>query len=85
MRSTMLAICMLFFFGGATHITAAQMGAGLYTYPLFVTLLASPLLGEKIGPFRLSALGLGVIGSTILLNPFADKFTFFQIKNICLF
>ena len=43
LRSTMLAICMFFFFGGASHITAAQMGAGLYTYPLFVTLLAGPL------------------------------------------
>lgn len=82
LRSVMLAICMLFFFGGASHITTAQMGAGLYTYPLFVTLLASPLLGEKIGPFRLSALALGVIGSTILLNPFNEKFSFFQIMPI---
>jgi len=82
LRSTMLAICMFFFFGGASHITAAQMGAGLYTYPLFVTLLAGPLLGERIGPFRLSALALGAIGSTILLNPFSDKFSFFQIMPI---
>ena len=82
LRSIMLAICMFFFFGGASHITAAQMGAGLYTYPLFVTLLAGPLLGEKIGPFRLSALALGAIGSTILLNPFSDKFSFFQIMPI---
>ena len=82
LRSTMLAICMFFFFGGASHITAAQMGAGLYTYPLFVTLLAGPLLGEKIGPFRLSALALGAIGSIALLNPFSDKFSFFQIMPI---
>ena len=82
LRSTMLAICMFFFFGGASHITAAQMGAGLYTYPLFVTLLAGPLLGEKIGHFRLSALALGAIGSTVLLNPFSDKFSFFQIMPI---
>ena len=82
LRSTMLAICMLFFFGGASHITVAQMGAGLYTYPLFVTLLATPLLGEKIDPFRLSALALGTIGSTLLLNPFDDKFSFFQVMPI---
>ena len=81
-RSIMLAICMVFFFGGASQITAAQMGAGLYTYPLFVTLLASPLLKEKIGRFRLSALALGALGSTILLNPLSDKFSFFQIMPI---
>ena len=82
LRSTMLAICMFFFFGGASHISAAQMGAGLYTYPLFVTLLASPLLKEKIGRFRLSALALGALGSIILLNPLSDKFSFFQIMPI---
>ena len=82
LRSTMLAICMFFFFGGAAHITAAQMGAGLYTYPLFVTLLAGPLLGEKIGPIRLSALALGAIGSSVLLNPFSEKFNLFQIMPI---
>ena len=78
-RSAMLVICMFFFFGGASHITAAQMGAGLYTYPLFVTLLAGPFLGEKIGPFRLSALVLGAIGASVLLDPFSDTFNFFQI------
>lgn len=82
LRSTMLAICMLFFFGGASHITAAQMGAGLYTYPLFVTLLAGPILAEKIGPFRLSALALGAIGSIVLLNPMSDKFSIFQIMPL---
>ena len=81
-RSIMLAICMLFFFGAASQITAAQMGAGLYTYPLFVTLLAGPLLSEKIGPFRVGALALGGIGSTVLLNPFGDKFSFFQFMPV---
>tara|TARA_A100001011_G_scaffold349950_1_gene388879 strand:- start:1179 stop:2135 length:957 start_codon:yes stop_codon:yes gene_type:complete len=81
-RSVMLAICMFFFFGGASHITAAQMGAGLYTYPLFVTILAAPLLHEKIGLYRLVALVFGFIGSVVLLNPFSDKFSLFQIMPI---
>ena len=82
LRSMMLVICMFFFFGGAAHISAAQMGAGLYTYPLFVTLFAIPFLGEKIGLTRLNALALGVIGSTLLLNPFSNNFNFFQIMPI---
>jgi drug/metabolite transporter (DMT)-like permease len=32
------------------------MAAGLYTYPLFVSLLAGPVLGEAVGPWRISAL-----------------------------
>jgi drug/metabolite transporter (DMT)-like permease len=35
------------------------MAAGLYTYPLFVTLLAGPVLGERVGPWRIGALLLG--------------------------
>ncbi len=81
-RSIMLALCMLFFFGGASYITAAQMGAGLYTYPLFVTFLASPLLGEKIGRIRLFALTLGVLGSALLVNPFDANFSLFQFMPV---
>ena len=47
-RGLMLAICMMFFFGAAPQITVTQMAAGLYTYPLFVTMMAGPVLGERI-------------------------------------
>ena len=52
-RGLFLAICMMFFFGAAPQITVTQMAAGLYTYPLFVTMMAGPVLGERIGPWRL--------------------------------
>ena len=56
MRALMLGICMVFFFGAAPQISVTQMAAGLYTYPLFITIMAGPILGEKIGPWRLGAL-----------------------------
>ena len=82
MRALMLGICMIFFFGAAPQISVTQMAAGLYTYPLFITLMAGPVLGEKIGPWRLSALALGAIGSMTVLNPFSESFKWVQIMPI---
>ena len=58
------------------------MATGLYTYPLFVTLLAGPLLGERIGVWRLGALALGAVGCGFVLNPFADAFTIYQVVPV---
>jgi len=75
LRGVLLALCMGFFFGAAEQITVTQMATGLYTYPLFVTLLAGPVLGERIGRWRIGALVLGAAGCLLVLNPFADAFT----------
>lgn len=81
-RGVMLAICMMFFFGAAPQITVTQMAAGLYTYPLFITIMAGPILGEKIGPWRIGALVLGMAGSMTVLNPFSDEFKWVQIMPV---
>ncbi|MDA9930336.1 DMT family transporter [Alphaproteobacteria bacterium] len=81
-RGLMLAICMVFFFGASQQITITQMAAGLYTYPLFVTLLAGPFLGERIGIWRAGALLLGALGSFTVLNPLADQFSLFQVAPL---
>ncbi len=81
-RAVMLGLCMICFFGAAEQITVAQMAAGLYTYPIFVTLLAKPLLGERVGPWRAGAVMLGMLGSMIVINPLADDFHPLQIMPI---
>ena len=79
LRSTFLTICMFFFFSGAPFLTVAQMAAGLYTYPIFISLLAVPVLGEKVGPWRIGAVMLGGIGATIVLSPWDEAFSPVQI------
>ena len=82
LRGTMLAMCMFFFFSGAPFISVAQMAAGLYTYPLFISFLAGPLLGERIGHWRIAALLIGAGGALLMLNPFASNFSSVQLMPV---
>jgi len=82
LRAALLAICMFFFFSGAPYLTVAQMAAGLYTYPLFVSLLAAPVLGEAVGPWRISALLIGAVGAAFILSPWDAGFSAVQVLPI---
>lgn len=81
-RSLFMVVCMFCFFSGAPFLSIAQMAAGLYTYPLFVSILAIPVLGEKIGKWRLCALVVGAVGALLMLNPLADNFSLVQLLPI---
>ena len=82
LRAAFLAICMFFFFSGAPFLSVAQMAAGLYTYPLFVSLLAGPVLKESVGPWRISALVVGATGAAFILSPWDDDFSAVQVLPI---
>ena len=82
LRAAFLTVCMFFFFAGAPHLTVPQMAAGLYTYPLFVSLLAGPVLGETVGPWRTTALLIGATGAAVILSPWDEDFSAVQILPI---
>jgi drug/metabolite transporter (DMT)-like permease len=82
LRAALLTVCMFCFFAGAPYLTLPQMAAGLYTYPLFVSLLAGPLLGESVGPWRISALLVGAAGAAVILSPWRDDFSAVQLLPI---
>jgi len=82
LRAAFLTVCMFFFFAGAPYLTVPQMAAGLYTYPLFVSLLAGPVLGETVGPWRTTALLIGATGAAVILSPWDEDFSAVQILPI---
>lgn len=81
-RALLMTFCMFCFFGGAPYLTLTQMAAGLYTYPLFVSMLAGPVLGERVGAWRLGALVLGFGGTALVLSPWEEGFTILQCLPI---
>jgi drug/metabolite transporter (DMT)-like permease len=50
-------------------VPLADVQAITLVYPLLVTLFAIPLLGEKVGIFRLSAVVVGFLGALIIVRP----------------
>lgn len=82
LRAMFMTLCMFCFFAGAPFLTLTQMAAGLYTYPLFVSLLAGPVLGERVGPWRIAALCVGALGAALVLSPWEAGFTLLQCLPI---
>lgn len=54
----------------------------LFTSPLFTVLLSYPLLGERVGPYRLSAVAAGFIGVIIMANPLNENLTQLPLLGI---
>lgn len=51
----------------ALHLDEVQ--AVVLVYPLLVTLIAIPVLGEKVGIFRLGAVFVGFLGALLIVRP----------------
>jgi len=81
-RTLAIMFTMIFFFSGAPFLTLSEMGAGLYTYPIFMTLLSVIFLKEKVGSWRLLAILLAAIGAVLIIRPTSSNFHAAQILPI---
>ena len=68
-RSGVQAASMLLYFGSLPFMPIAQVGAGLFTAPLFVLLFSAAVFGHRIGPRRLVAVAIGFAGVLVMLRP----------------
>jgi drug/metabolite transporter (DMT)-like permease len=68
-RSAVQAASMLLYFGSLAFMPIAQVGAGLFTAPLFVLLFSAAIFGHRIGPRRLVAVVIGFLGVLVVLRP----------------
>ena len=50
-------------------VPLGELQAITVIYPLFVTLFAIPILGEKVGIFRFVAVGVGFAGALVIVRP----------------
>lgn len=74
-RSALGAGSMVLYFGAVAVIPIAEVGAGLFTAPIFVLLITVLVYGERVGPFRIGAVALGFLGVVLVLQPGAQTIT----------
>lgn len=63
------------FYLAVRHLPLADVMSAYQAAPLIVTLLAIPLLGERVGWRRGLAVGVGFIGVLLVLKPQGESFT----------
>ena len=81
-RVAMMVLATLFFFGGIPKVTIVEMAAGLYTYPIFVTVLSAIFLGERVGPMRVAAVLVGAAGAMLILQPGGEDFELIKLMPV---
>ncbi len=68
-RGGLVIISNLCFFLGLAELQMAEAVALFFVAPLLITALSVPLLGERVGPRRWAAVGVGLVGVLVMLRP----------------
>ena len=68
-RGALLMSMTYVFFTAIQYIPLADAVAIGFVAPLFVVALSIPVLGEKVGPRRWAAVGVGFVGVLVMLRP----------------
>lgn len=74
-RGLLATIATFTFYLALTLLPLAEATAIAFTAPLFVTVLAIPLLGERPGPAQWTATCVGFIGVLLIVRPGGAAFT----------
>jgi drug/metabolite transporter (DMT)-like permease len=69
LRGVLLMADIWFFALALRTVPLGELQAIVIVYPLLVTLFAIPLLGEKVGAFRIGAVIVGFLGALIIARP----------------
>lgn len=68
-RGVLLVVDIWFFAAALRDVPLAELQAITLVYPLVVTLVAIPILGEKVGIFRFTAVSIGFLGALLIVRP----------------
>lgn len=82
-RGTLLLLSTMCFFSAVQFVPLAKAASISFTSPLIVTILAVPLLGERIGLHRLLAVLVGLGGVLIVIRPGSEVFHWASLLIVC--
>lgn len=72
MRGALLVVANLTYFTALAVLPLADATALFFAAPLFITVLSIPILGERVGTLRLTAVAVGFAGVVIMQRPWAS-------------
>ena len=81
-RPALLVCSISSLFVGLTYLPIAEATAIGFVAPLFITALSVPILKEKVGIHRWSAVIVGLIGVIIIIRPGSDLWHFASIMPL---
>lgn len=73
LRGGLIVVANMSFFVALSALPLADATALFFAAPLFITVLSIPLLGERVGPVRLTAVAIGFIGVLIMQRPWESS------------
>ncbi|WP_158969135.1 DMT family transporter [Chachezhania sediminis] len=71
-RCLAVVLANMTYFVALSVIPLADATALFFAAPLFITVLSIPILGEKVGPWRMGAVLVGLIGVILMQRPWAE-------------
>jgi drug/metabolite transporter (DMT)-like permease len=76
LRGVLTALAQFLFYLSLGRLAFATASTITYSNALFMTALAVPLLGERVGPLRWLAVSVGFVGVVMVVGPLGDSFTY---------
>ncbi|TCO71934.1 DMT family transporter [Rhodovulum euryhalinum] len=74
LRASLLAGSTLLNFLALSYLPITVTTTIMFAGPIAITLLAIPILGEKVGPHRLAAVCVGFLGVLVVMQPWGARF-----------
>ena len=79
LRGLLLVYEIFVFSFGMRHLDLGLQHALFSVFPLIITALAWPLLGERVGPWRWGSVLVGFIGALVIIRPGLTAFNLYTI------
>ncbi len=72
LRAALIVVANMTFFAALAVMPLGAATALFFVAPLFITLLAIPVLGEPVGRHRMAAIAVGLLGVGVMMAPGVD-------------
>ena len=83
MRTVLITIAMILYFGSLPIMSVAEAAAGLFTSPIFVLLFTALIYKEAIGWRRITAVAIGTLGGDYCIAPWRKWVSAFAAYACC--